>query len=334
LFFGAWIDSAEITTQMESFVDIRAWGVLFFVPTVVLNGFFIGIARTGIVGVAMGISALANIALCYVLVFGALGFEPMGVKGAALATVISEFLALLIVLSATWAPSIHRRYSVRFLWKMRDMAQAISVFKLSLPLMLQLMLSLALWLVFFLLVAQLGEEEFQASHIIRNTYLLALISTMGFSQTTRTFVSTLMAEGRVEEVAGVQRKLILYNLVGIVLLTHGLILYPETIASIFNASPEVAAMTKASMRVVFPAMLIFSVSSILLNVVEGSGNTLAGFFIEFGTSIFYFSYACLVTIFYPQPVEFAWMADMVYFACMTLFSWLYLRTGRWKHKEI
>lgn len=334
LFFSSWIYSPEITALMTDFTDIRAWGVLFFVPTVVFNAFFVGIARTATVGIAMAIAAVANVLLCYVFVFGAFGSEPMGVSGAALATVISELLALVIVLGAAFSPRIDKEYGLRKMLGNFQPRTMLAILRISYPLMFQLMLSLSLWLVFFLLVAQLGEGQLQASHIIRNTYLLALISTMGFSQTTRTYVSTLMAEGRIGEIPGVQRRLIVFNLVGILLLTHGLVLYPETIAALFNASPEVTRMTADSMQVVFPAMVIFSVSSILLNVVEGSGNTLAGFFIEFGTSVFYFGFACLATLVFPQPVHIVWMADLVYFVCISLFSWLYLRTGRWKLKKI
>ena len=282
----------------------------------------------------MAIAAVANVLLCYVFVFGAFGSEPMGVSGAALATVISELLALVIVLGAAFSPRIDKEYGLRKMLGNFQPRTMLAILRISYPLMFQLMLSLSLWLVFFLLVARLGEGQLQASHIIRNTYLLALISTMGFSQTTRTYVSTLMAEGRTGEIPGVQRRLIVFNLVGILLLTHGLVLYPETIAALFNASPEVTRMTADSMQVVFPAMVIFSVSSILLNVVEGSGNTLAGFYIEFGTSVFYFGFACLATLVFPQPVHIVWMADLVYFVCISLFSWLYLRTGRWKLKKI
>ena len=48
-----------------------------------------------------GVTAvLVNLALNYVLIFGHCGFEPMGVRGAAIATVISRFAELIII--AVW----------------------------------------------------------------------------------------------------------------------------------------------------------------------------------------------------------------------------------------
>ena len=44
-------------------------------------------------------AAVANTALNYLLIFGRLGFAPMGAEGAAIATVISQGLNLLIMLA-------------------------------------------------------------------------------------------------------------------------------------------------------------------------------------------------------------------------------------------
>ena len=53
--------------------------------------------------VAGGVAVLVNLALNWVLIFGHLGFAPMGVKGAAIATVISRFVELAIISIWTFA---------------------------------------------------------------------------------------------------------------------------------------------------------------------------------------------------------------------------------------
>ncbi|MDZ4823068.1 MAG: MATE family efflux transporter [Flavobacteriales bacterium] len=334
LFFRNWVESEEIRAVMDEFLRIRAWGALFYVPAVILGGFFIGIAQTKIVGITMGTSAVLNVVIGWILVFGKFGIEPMGVEGAAYATIISEFVSLFLILIYTFNSRHGKEYQLRSAFSSVPLHESVSILRLSGPLMLQLLLSLAIWTIFFFFIEKLGEKEMQASHIIRNCYLLALIAVMGFSQTTRTFISTLLAEKRAGEIPLVQKRLILLNFCGILVLGHGLILYPDFISSLFDADAEVMIYARNSMLVVFPAMLLFSVSSILLNTVEGSGNTLAGFLIELATTLFYFSFAYAVTIAWPQPVHFAWMADWIYFSCIGLFSWLYLRNGNWKYKEI
>ena len=333
-FFNSWMKSQEIRGIMARFLDIRAWGVFFFVPAAVLNGFFVGISRPKIIAVSTGAAAIVNVLLCWLLVFGRAGFPQMGVEGAATATLISEFIGLVIILAYTFRSKFSAIYSIPHAFSTASFKDSPALLRISGPMMLQLLLSLAIWTIFFVFVEKLGEKQMQASHIIRSMYLLALISTMGFSQTTRTVVSTLMAENRLGDIKPALVRLAVLNFAGIVLLVHGLLLYPAAVAELFTKDPETIGYTVKCMAVVFPAMLISSVSSILLNTVEGSGNTLPGFLVELGTSVFYFTFAWWVTVVHPMPVHFAWMADWVYFGCIGLFAGLYLKFSNWRHTRV
>ena len=194
----------------------------------------------------------------------------------------------------------------------------------------QLVLSLGIWTVFFLLIEKLGEKQLQASHIIRTTYLLALVSIMGFTQTTRTVVSTLIAEKRQSDLWPAMKRLMWLNFAGIIILIHGLLLYPEWLAHFFTADAEVIQYTRQCMAVVFPALLCFSFTSILLNTVEGSGNTFAGMLIEMLTTVGYIWLTYYLTITNPQPVHIVWMADWLYFSGIGIFSIIYLKTSNWR----
>ncbi len=64
------------------------------------RGLYIGITRTKVLTMNAVVMALVNVVLDYALVFGELGLPEMGVRGAALASVIAEgfFVALLFAL--------------------------------------------------------------------------------------------------------------------------------------------------------------------------------------------------------------------------------------------
>ena len=73
------------------------------VPFALSNAYASTLRETGETRVPMlaGVAAvLVNLGLNYVLIFGKLGFQPMGVEGAAIATVISRYVELAIV--ALW----------------------------------------------------------------------------------------------------------------------------------------------------------------------------------------------------------------------------------------
>lgn len=333
------IDSDQARYYMNEFLRYRSFGFFFYTLTLILHSFWSGIAKTRVMIYTTLITALVNIGLDYVLVFGEMGFPTMGVAGAALATVISEAAAFIFLVIYTAKSSANRDFGVfqQLLLPLKESHFAEdtkSLFKLGLPIIFQMVLSLLIWVIFYNLIEKLDGKSFQSSFIIRNMYSLVWVSIMGFSTTAKTYVSGLIAEKRLTELWPTVRKLMLLNLCGVFLLSHGLWLYPEWITAQFTQDAEVAHLTIQSMYIILPAMYTFAFTSILLGTVEGSGNTVAGFIVELATTIFYLITAYLLTIKWPQPVYIVWMSDYVYFIFLGIFSLYFLRNDRWKNKVI
>ena len=78
------------------------------------------------------------------------------------------------------------------------------------------------------------------------------------------------------------------------------------------------------------AMFIFSVSVILLSVVSGSGNTKAAMVIEFINIGIYVLYVYICTYVISASIETVWLAEIVYWTLMGIFSGLYLKYGKWR----
>ena len=93
-------DAATAAGAMEyglQYLAVMVWG---FLPFALCNAYSSTLRETGetVVPMVGGISAvLVNLVLNYILIFGHFGFPEMGVRGAALATVISRYAELLIV---------------------------------------------------------------------------------------------------------------------------------------------------------------------------------------------------------------------------------------------
>lgn len=328
------IASDTIRTHMEEFIPWRAAGYFFYTPLTLLLSFWSGIAVTRAMAYTTLITAVVNIGLDYLLVFGHYGAPEMGVAGAALATTIAEACALLYLVIYTVTHPASRPFALFSAFRAMIWKHTAAIVKLGGPIILQLVLSLFIWLVFYNFVEKLGETSTQSAFIVRNMYMLAWVSVMGVSTTTKTYVSGLIAEGRQSDLVPTIRKLILMNLTGIGLLTHGLILYPEFIAGLFTENAETIQLTVRSAWVVFPAVLVFGCTSILLGTVEGSGNTMAGFVIELITTLFYLAAAYFFAIERRDPVYIVWTADYVYFVLIGVLSLLYLRNGKWKSTEV
>ena len=97
-------DPAAIAETMRhgwDYLVISLFGLLPFALSNVYSSTLRETGKTLVPMVAGLIAVLVNLVLNYVLIFGHLGFDSMGVRGAALATVISRYVELAIVVCWT-----------------------------------------------------------------------------------------------------------------------------------------------------------------------------------------------------------------------------------------
>ena len=88
------IQSPAICKATIEYLDWRAWGLLFVFGSAIFRAFYVGIAQTRILTYSSIAMVLSNIVLNYGLIFGKYGMPEMGIGGAALASSISEVIAL------------------------------------------------------------------------------------------------------------------------------------------------------------------------------------------------------------------------------------------------
>jgi Na+-driven multidrug efflux pump len=88
------------------------------------------------------------------------------------------------------------------------------------------------------------------------------------------------------------------------------------------------------MQIILPAIFIYCFTSILLAVVEGSGSTMAGFWIEVITSIGYLCFIIWAVYYTHWDVALLWTADYIYFVLLGICSSYFLMTQPWRQKTI
>lgn len=87
----------------EDYLKIMLIGLVPFAVTQAYAGTLRETNKTTVPMVAGMIAVSVNLILNYILIFGKLGFKPLGVEGAAIATVISRFIECAVVVSWTHA---------------------------------------------------------------------------------------------------------------------------------------------------------------------------------------------------------------------------------------
>jgi len=91
---GFFIRDKEVIEQSWKYLQLSVWSYIPGALAMMFSFGYRGIQKT-IVPMMIGIVAMAtNVTINYVLIFGQFGFPELGVQGAAIGTVISQFLAV------------------------------------------------------------------------------------------------------------------------------------------------------------------------------------------------------------------------------------------------
>jgi putative MATE family efflux protein len=332
IFFRFSISSEAILNQSIVFLNYRIWGLFFAFGNIVFRSFFVGIANTRYLTYNAIIMAGLNILLDYVLIFGKFGFPEMGLKGAAIASVISEAAAAIFFVIIVLRNKKLRIYNLfRFL---KPQIQLInSVLGVSFYIMLQFFISLGGWFVFFLIIEKTGERSLAISNVIRSIYMLLMIPVWGYCSAVSTLVSSRIGEGKTNEVIPVIKRVTLMSFATTSILIGLVSMFPSFSLSVYTNDIHFINDGIASLYVVLGATVVFSLTMISFNAISGTANTNISLYIEIITIIVYLAAAWFLAQYYARP-EIIWCSEYVYYILTGAFSIVYLWKGNWRNKRI
>lgn len=331
--FGFSLHNDEHISLAIRFLYIRVWGLPFLILTQLLNSFFIVTNRSRYLIYGSVAGTAANIILDYLLIFGKGGFSPMGLEGAAVASVIAEFFAASVMCIVFLIARMHKKYAV-FSDFSFDTELSQKSLNVSAPLIVQFLFSIGGWQIFFIYVEHLGQRELAASQMLRSIFGVVSVGTWALASACNTMVSNVIGQGKQNRVTGLIMKIaklsFLYAL-GVCIL---LLLFSRPFLSIYGGSPELIELSIPSLRVIVVATLIMALSTVMFNGVVGTGNTRTNLIIEISCVLTYLVYCYFVIERHRLGLAWAWGSEFVYWTALFIASFFYLRSGKWKGKDI
>ncbi len=325
--------SKNILTAATDFLSYRIYGLFFAFILGAFIAFYVGTTKTKILIYVTLIMMIVNVFLDYSLIFGNFGFPEMGVKGAALASVISEACALSFLIIFTLKKVDLDKYHL-FKFSKFDSAILKRITKVGGPVMLQNFLSISSWFIFFMIIEKLGERELAISHIIRSIYMVLMIPLFGFSSATNTLVSNLIGQGHKDSVLTLVKRVTLLSLVctSIALLFN--IFLPTQIISFYTSDASLIQETIKTLNVISGTMFSFAIAFIFFNGVSGTGNTQTALLIEFITISIYLVTTYYIAIVLESSLPIVWCSEFIYFSLLGSLSFIYLKWGNWGKANI
>lgn len=251
LAFGASENTIEYSV---SYMNIYAIGTIFVQLTLGMNAFITaqGFAKIGMLSVMIG--ALANIVLDPILIFGC----RMGVRGAALATIISQAISCIWVLRFLFGEKTQLKIQKKYMKLER---------KILLP-------SIALGTATFImqssesvisicfnssLLKYGGDIAVGAMTILTSVMQFAMLPLQGLGQGAQPIISYNYGAKNVDRVKAAY-KLLLKTSLGYVFVLWALVmLVPGAFSAMFTSDVELIAFTKTALRIYLAVLFIFGI---------------------------------------------------------------------------
>ncbi len=265
--FGASQNTIEYGVD---YMNIYAIGTIFVQITLGMNAFITaqGFAKTGMLSVLIG--AVANIILDPVFIF-AFG---MGVQGAALATILSQAMSCVWVLSFLFGKKTHLR--LRFKYMKLEKNILFPSFALGLSSFIMQASESVISICFNSSLLRYGQDlAVGAMTILTSVMQFAMLPLQGLGQGAQPIISYNYGAHNPERVKAAFKLLLKASLVYSTLLWLLVMIFPQAFAAMFTADAELLEFTKTALRVYMACLLLFGIQMACQMTFTSLGNAKA-----------------------------------------------------------
>ncbi len=346
--------SAELLRMETGFAQIMVLGSIFLLIGRGINQFFFGLHRPHIVTVAAISGNLVNIVLDFVLIFGEKGLPqfglpgipgiaPMGIYGAAIATLCGSAVEMSIPLCLFLGPKLHKELGTRDVWRPR-LETIKDLLKIGWPAAVQWGNELICWAIFMtILVGSFGEDHLAACAIAFGYMSLSFMPAVGFSVATNSLVGKYIGAGQ-PDVAVARAKLTL-KLAMWYMTFWALVffIFRRPLVELFiggDVEPaRVARIIDIGGRLMICAAVFQTIDAfgiVYTGALRGAGDTVWP-----GVMTMIYSWVLIVgggyamVHFFPQIESVGpWMASATYVIVYGVTMWLRFATGRWRSIDL
>lgn len=187
----------DVAAQETEYFRVLAFGSVAPILATAMSTFFSGRGRTAVVMWVNLLGAMTNVVFDYLMIFGVGPFPELGIRGAAIATVLGSTATVVAYAVLIFGPQARASYGT---WANRGWdADLIRRFlKYGLPAGLHMFVDVAGFAIFMLLIGKLGKTELAATNLAFNLNSLAFIPMLGLGIAISTLVGHRIGEKRPE----------------------------------------------------------------------------------------------------------------------------------------
>jgi len=294
-FIPFFIQDITATRLAIDYTSIVFISLLFSAYSFVFQGFFTGVEKTK---VHMNVTITSNAINVYLnagLIYGSDGvtqffadtipslsflsklwqwttFPAMGVKGAAIATLVASTWMAMHYFSFLFSSQIKDRFSVFNL--STDRTMMMRQLKLALPQGIQEAVIAVGWSVFYKIMGMIGLIELATTELLFTIMHASFMPALGVGQACATLVGKYMGEKKIHKSEASIKESIRISVYIMGTMGMSFILIPEYYLFLFTDDPEIIRMGVFGLRVIGAVQFLDAIGFTLWFALSGAGNTL------------------------------------------------------------
>lgn len=305
-----------------------------------ISGFFSGRGRPWPVMWVNTFSTAVNLVLDYALIFGKWGFPELGIKGAAIATVLSGIFSFLVLMALVSTKANNKTYHTLKGWK-PEKGLFLRLLRFGLPSGVQFFLEIVGFTIFILLVGRLGTTNLAATNIAFNINTLAFMPMIGCGIAVSVLVGQYLGMDRPELAQTSAYSGFHMTFIYMTSIAAAYVLIPDIFVIPFavQADPEGFAEIYGLAVILLRFVAIYSVfdtmNIIFVSTLKGAGDTRFIMFMIIIISALVLvipAYVAIVILNYGLMV--AWVIASVYVIILGFVFYFRFLGGKWKTMRV
>ncbi|MBL7749163.1 MAG: MATE family efflux transporter [Chitinophagaceae bacterium] len=325
----------EVVKDGTVFTRIMLGGSVVIILLFLINGIFRGAGNAAMAMRSLWIASIINIILCPVLINGYGPFPELGLKGAAIATVIGRGTGVLYqCYHLFWSKKNTISFSKEHF--IIDFPLMRSLIKIAWPATFQFIIASGSWIVLSQLVAVTGGTHASAGYqiAIRNLVFF-ILPAWGLSNAAATLVGQNLGAKQPDRAEKSVLLATKYNAIFMSAVMLTFIFFAKPIVGIFTSEPEDLRFGAQSLQIIGAGFIFYGIGMVMIQSLNGAGDTKTPTRINlFCFWLLQIPLAYLLVKVFHMGVVGAFIAIPVAETVLAITAWYYFKKGKWKEVKV
>jgi len=324
--------SGDMIAGANSYLRIQIFSFPLLALTFTINAALRGVGNTRAAFYNNGVANIVKIFFNFCLIGGNLGFPALGLTGAALSMVISQFAAFSMAFSKVISGREYIQVELKKLFHI-DLSMIRRILRIGIPALIEQVFMRTGMMLFTIIVTSLGDYSYAAHMIAMNVQQVAFMTGMSFGTASTSLVGQCLGRMR-SDLARVYVRLTQHmNVMVSVFVTLLLFFFGEYITSFYSEDAELVRLSASMLRIIAIANPFSSSRFVFVSALRGAGDARYTAAITFVGILLIRPIVSILLVFPPFPFQIGltgvWIALVSDGLVCFFLAWTRFRRGKW-----